>query len=213
MEEIKMENVTENNTTNNIGNKSISKFKVFLLMLFTAIITLIITLGTLYIFNTYIPKTQVKKTISNYYSSMKDGNLDNLLEIYPKDVAKQAKQGYDASPETKKSSSEILKLMNQKTTYKIKSIIVNGDSATAEITQTTIDQQELQVKGQEIAAKKPLEIKQDDPQAQIKYTNYQMDILKLALKEVKKTKDEDISVKLIKEDKKWVILPNSSGIQ
>lgn len=213
MEEIKMENVTENNTTNNIGNKSISKFKVFLLMLFTAIITLIITLGTLYIFNTYIPKTQVKKTISNYYSSMKEGNLDNLLKIYPKDVAKQAKQGYDASPEMKKSSSEMLKLMSQKTTYKIKSISVNGDSATAEISETTIDQQELQAKAQEIAAKKPIEIKQDDPQAQIKYAKYQMDILKLALNEVKKTKDNDVNIKLIKEDKKWVISPDSSGVQ
>lgn len=208
-----MENVTENNTTNNIGNKSISKFKVFLLMLFTAIITLIITLGTLYIFNTYIPKTQVKKTISNYYSSMKEGNLDNLLKIYPKDVAKQAKQGYDASPEMKKSSSEMLKLMSQKTTYKIKSISVNGDSATAEISETTIDQQELQAKAQEIAAKKPIEIKQDDPQAQIKYAKYQMDILKLALNEVKKTKDNDVNIKLIKEDKKWVISPDSSGVQ
>lgn len=208
-----MENVTENNTTNNIGNKSISKFKVFLLMLFTAIITLIITLGTLYIFNTYIPKTQVKKTISNYYSSMKEGNLDNLLKIYPKDVAKRAKQGYDASPEMKKSSSEMLKLMSQKTTYKIKSISVNGDSATAEISETTIDQQELQAKAQEIAAKKPIEIKQEDPQAQIKYAKYQMDILKLALNEVKKTKDNDVNIKLIKEDKKWVISPDSSGVQ
>ena len=144
---------------------------------------------------------------------MKEGNLDNLLKIYPKDVAKQAKQGYDASPEMKKSSSEMLKLMSQKTTYKIKSISVNGDSATAEISETTIDQQELQAKAQEIAAKKPIEIKQDDPQAQIKYAKYQMDILKLALNEVKKTKDNDVNIKLIKEDKKWVISPDSSGVQ
>ena len=208
-----MENVIENNATNNIDNKSTSKLKIFLLMLFTAIITLMITLGTLYILNTYIPKTQVQKTISDYYSSMKEGNLDNLLKIYPKDIAKQAKQGYDLSPEMKKSSSEMLKLMSEKTTYKIKNISINGDNATVEITETTIDQQELQAKAQELAAKQPLDIKQDDPQAQIKYTKYQIDILKLALKEVNKTKDNDVDVKLIKEDKKWVISPDSAGIQ
>ena len=140
---------------------------------------------------------------------MKDGNIDNLLKVYPKDVAAQAKSGYDQSPEMKKGSAEILKLMNEKTTYKVKSIDVTGDTATAKITETTVDQQELQAKFQELATKSPIDIKQDDPQAQIKAAKYQLDILKAALKEVSKTKESDVDMKLLKEDKKWVISPGA----
>ncbi|MBP9538579.1 MAG: hypothetical protein KBE32_02185, partial [Leptotrichiaceae bacterium] len=176
-----MENTTANNAANNETNTNVSKnssiLKTFMLIFSTVILTLAIVFGSLYIFNTYIPKTQVQKTISSYYASMKDGNIDNLLKVYPKDVAAQAKSGYDQSPEMKKGSAEILKLMNEKTTYKVKSIDVTGDTATAKITETTVDQQELQAKFQELATKSPIDIKQDDPQAQIKAAKYQLDIL------------------------------------
>ncbi|MBP9494927.1 MAG: hypothetical protein KBE81_07350 [Erysipelatoclostridium sp.] len=138
---------------------------------------------------------------------MKDGNIDNLLKVYPKDVAAQAKSGYDLSPEMKKGSSEMLKLMSAKTTYKVKSINVTGNTATAKITETTVDQEELQAKAQELAEKTPIDIKQDDPQAQIKAAKYQLDILNAALKQVSKTKEKDVDMNLIKEDKKWVISP------
>ena len=207
-----MENTTANNAANNETNTNVSKnssiIKNYMLIFSTVILTLAIVFGSLYIFNTYIPKTQVQKTISSYYASMKDGNIDNLLKVYPKDVAAQAKSGYDQSPEMKKGSAEILKLMNEKTTYKVKSINVTGDTATAKITETTVDQQELQAKFQELATKSPIDIKQDDPQAQIKAAKYQLDILKAALKEVSKTKETDVDMKLIKEDKKWVISPS-----
>jgi ABC-type Na+ efflux pump permease subunit len=207
-----MENTTANNAANNETNTNVSKnspiLKTFMLIFSTVILTLAIVFGSLYIFNTYIPKTQVQKTISSYYASMKDGNIDNLLKVYPKDVAAQAKSGYDQSPEMKKGSAEILKLMNEKTTYKVKSINVTGDTATVKVTQTAIDEQELQAKAQELATKTPLNVKQDDPQAQIKAAKYQLDILKAALKEVSKTKETDVDMKLIKEDKKWVISPS-----
>ena len=207
-----MENTTANNATNDETNTNVSKnssiLKTFMLIFSTVILTLAIVFGSLYIFNTYIPKTQVQKTISSYYASMKDGNIDNLLKVYPKDVAAQAKSGYDQSPEMKKGSAEILKLMNEKTTYKVKSINVTGDTATVKVTQTAIDEQELQAKAQELATKTPLNVKQDDPQAQIKAAKYQLDILKAALKEVSKTKETDVDMKLIKEDKKWVISPS-----
>ena len=207
-----MENTTANNATNDETNTNVSKnssiLKTFMLIFSTVILTLAIVFGSLYIFNTYIPKTQVQKTISTYYASMKDGNIDNLLKVYPKDVAAQAKLGYDQSPEMKKGSAEMLKLMSAKTTYKVKNINVTGDTATAKITETTVDQQELQAKAQELATKTPLNVKQDDPQAQIKAAKYQLDILKAALKEVSKTKESDVDMKLIKEDKKWVISPS-----
>ena len=207
-----MENTTANNATNNETNANVSKnssiLKTFMLIFSTVILTLAIVFGSLYIFNTYIPKTQVQKTISSYYASMKDGNIDNLLKVYPKDVAAQAKSGYDQSPEMKKGSAEMLKLMSAKTTYKVKNINITGNTATAKITETTVDQQELQTKAQELAIKTPLNIKQDDPQAQIKAAKYQLDILKAALKEVSKTKENDVDMNLIKEDKKWVISPD-----
>ena len=90
----------------------------------------------------------------------------------------------------------------------MKSINVTGDTATVKVTQTAIDEQELQAKAQELATKTPLNVKQDDPQAQIKAAKYQLDILKAALKEVSKTKETDVDMKLIKEDKKWVISPS-----
>ncbi len=206
-----MENTTANNATSNGTNTNVSKslpiLKTLILIFSTVILTLAIVFGSLYIFNTYIPKTQVQKTISNYYASMKDGNIDNLLKVYPKDVAAQAKSGYDLSPEMKKGSSEMLKLMSAKTTYKVKSINVTGNTATAKITETTVDQEELQAKAQELAEKTPIDIKQDDPQAQIKAAKYQLDILNAALKQVSKTKEKDVDMNLIKEDKKWVISP------
>ena len=208
-----MENTTANNAANNETNTNVSKnssiLKTFMLIFSTVILTLAIVFGSLYIFNTYIPKTQVQKTISSYYASMKDGNIDNLLKVYPKDVAAQAKSGYDQSPEMKKGSAEILKLMNEKTTYKVKSIDVTGDTATAKITETTVDQQELQAKFQELATKSPIDIKQDDPQAQITAAKDQLDILNAALKQVSKTKESDVDMKLLKEDKKWVISPGA----
>jgi ribosomal protein L25 (general stress protein Ctc) len=208
-----MENTTANNATNNETNTNVSKnspiLKTFMLIFSTVILTLAIVFGSLYIFNTYIPKTQVQKTISTYYASMKDGNIDNLLKVYPKDVAAQAKLNYEQSPEMKKGSAEMLKLMNAKTTYKVKSIDVTGDTATAKITETTVDQQELQAKFQELATKSPIDIKQDDPQAQIKAAKYQLDILNAALKQVSKTKESDVDMKLLKEDKKWVISPGA----
>ena len=207
-----MENTTANNAANNETNTNVSKnssiLKTFMLIFSTVILTLAIVFGSLYIFNTYIPKTQVQKTISSYYASMKDGNIDNLLKVYPKDVAAQAKSGYDQSPEMKKGSAEILKLMNEKTTYKVKSINVTGDTATVKVTQTAIDEQELQAKAQELATKTPLNVKQDDPQAQTEAAKYTLDILKAAFKEVSKTKETDVDMKLIKEDKKWVISPS-----
>ena len=208
-----MENTTANNAANNETNTNVSKnssiLKTFMLIFSTVILTLAIVFGSLYIFNTYIPKTQVQKTISSYYASMKDGNIDNLLKVYPKNVAAKAKSGYDQTTEMKKGSAEILKLMNEKTTYKVKSIDVTGDTATAKITETTVDQQELQAKFQELATKSPIDIKQDDPQAQIKAAKYQLDILNAALKQVSKTKESDVDMKLIKEDKKWVISPGA----
>ena len=208
-----MENTTANNATNNETNTNVSKnspiLKTFMLIFSTVILTLAIVFGSLYIFNTYIPKTQVQKTISTYYASMKDGNIDNLLKVYPKDVAAQAKLNYEQSPEMKSGSAEMLKLMNAKTTYKVKSIDVTGDTATAKITETTVDQQELQAKFQELATKTPIDIKQDDPQAQIKAAKYQLDILNAALKQVSKTKESDVDMKLLKEDKKWVISPGA----
>jgi hypothetical protein len=208
-----MENTTANNATNNETNTNVSKnspiLKTFMLIFSTVILTLAIVFGSLYIFNTYIPKTQVQKTISTYYASMKDGNIDNLLKVYPKDVAAQAKLNYEQSPEMKSGSAEMLKLMNAKTTYKVKSIDVTGDTATAKITETTVDQQELQAKFQELATKSPIDIKQDDPQAQIKAAKYQLDILNAALKQVSKTKESDVDMKLLKEDKKWVISPGA----
>ena len=208
-----MENTIANNATNNETNTNVSKnspiLKTFMLIFSTVILTLAIVFGSLYIFNTYIPKTQVQKTISTYYASMKDGNIDNLLKVYPKDVAAQAKLNYEQSPEMKSGSAEMLKLMNAKTTYKVKSIDVTGDTATAKITETTVDQQELQAKFQELATKSPIDIKQDDPQAQIKAAKYQLDILNAALKQVSKTKESDVDMKLLKEDKKWVISPGA----
>ena len=208
-----MENTTANNAANNETNTNVSKnspiLKTFMLIFSTVILTLAIVFGSLYIFNTYIPKTQVQKTISTYYASMKDGNIDNLLKVYPKDVAAQAKLNYEQSPEMKSGSAEMLKLMNAKTTYKVKSIDVTGDTATAKITETTVDQQELQAKFQELATKTPIDIKQDDPQAQIKAAKYQLDILNAALKQVSKTKESDVDMKLLKEDKKWVISPGA----
>ena len=208
-----MEKTTANNATNNETNTNVSKnspiLKTFMLIFSTVILTLAIVFGSLYIFNTYIPKTQVQKTISTYYASMKDGNIDNLLKVYPKDVAAQAKLNYEQSPEMKSGSAEMLKLMNAKTTYKVKSIDVTGDTATAKITETTVDQQELQAKFQELATKSPIDIKQDDPQAQIKAAKYQLDILNAALKQVSKTKESDVDMKLLKEDKKWVISPGA----
>ena len=208
-----MENTIANNATNNETNTNVSKnssiLKTFMLIFSTVILTLAIVFGSLYIFNTYIPKTQVQKTISTYYASMKEGNIDNLLKVYPKDVAAQAKLNYEQSPEMKSGSAEMLKLMNAKTTYKVKSIDVTGDTATAKITETTVDQQELQAKFQELATKSPIDIKQDDPQAQIKAAKYQLDILNAALKQVSKTKESDVDMKLLKEDKKWVISPGA----
>ena len=208
-----MENTTANNATNNETNTNVSKnspiLKTFMLIFSTVILTLAIVFGSLYIFNTYIPKTQVQKTISTYYASVKDGNIDYLLKVYPKDVAAQAKLNYEQSPEMKSGSAEMLKLMNAKTTYKVKSIDVTGDTATAKITETTVDQQELQAKFQELATKSPIDIKQDDPQAQIKAAKYQLDILNTALKQVSKTKESDVDMKLLKEDKKWVISPGA----
>ena len=64
------------NSFKHMPSKNSSILKTFMLIFSTVILTLAIVFGSLYIFNTYIPKTQVQKTISSYYASMKDGNIE-----------------------------------------------------------------------------------------------------------------------------------------
>ncbi len=181
--------------------------KIIIAVAITAFVSIGLTLGAISLVTDTIPKAQVKKVISSYYKNMKTGNLDKLIELYPEEIAKQSKEGFSKSPELKKSSSEMLKLMSSKTTYKIETIKIDGKKAVVTINEKGIDQEELQKNMATIMKSKPFNISPDTPDAQLKMTKYQLEIVKEALKSTTKIKETPSTIALQKNGKKWVLNP------
>lgn len=152
-------------------------------------------------------KKEVRTITDHYYSSLKKGDLDQMLTLFSFDIKLSYDNLYKQNPELKALTSDTLKIIGSSFNYEIEKIKIKDNKATVTIKETGLDKEILDKKMKELSEKEAFipSDQNDFTKAKEEFTAYQMNLLEKAVKEVKEKKSSTTILNLEKEKSGWVI--------
>ena len=152
-------------------------------------------------------KKEIKVIVTDYYSSLKKGDLDRMLKLFSVDIKLSYDNLYKDNAELKKFTGDTLKITGDYFDFEIIKIKIKDKKAVVTIKETGLDQNVLADKMKEITEKKPFTPSNPNDYEKVKeeLATYQMTLLTEAAKEVKLKKTTTTELRLEKEKSGWVI--------
>ena len=152
-------------------------------------------------------KKEIRVIVDKYYSSLKKGDLDQMLNLFSFDIKLSYDNLYQQNPELKTFTSDTLKIVGSSFDYEIEKVKIKDNKAVVTIKETGIDKEMLDKKIKELTSKESFipSNNNDFEKAKKEFVDYQMNILSQAVKEVKEKKSSATTLTLEKEKSGWVI--------
>ena len=152
-------------------------------------------------------KKEIRVIVDKYYSSLKKGDLDQMLNLFSYDIKLSYDNLYQQNPELKTFTSDTLKIVGSSFDYEIEKVKIKDNKAVVTIKETGLDKEMLDKKIKELTSKESFipSNNNDFEKAKKEFVDYQMNILSQAVKEVKEKKSSATTLTLEKEKSGWVI--------
>ena len=169
--------------------------------------TILLLLLFLSLFSCNSSKKEIRVIVDKYYSSLKKGDLDQMLNLFSYDIKLSYDNLYEQNPEIRTFTSDTLKIIGSSFEYEIERVKIKDNKAVVTVKETGLDREMLDKKIKELTSKESFmpSDNNDFEKAKKEFTAYQMNILSKAVQEVKEKKSSTTTLTLEKEKSGWVI--------
>jgi hypothetical protein len=159
------------------------------------------------IFSCNSSKKEIRVIVDEYYTSLKKGDLDQMLNLFSFDIKLSYDNLYQQNPELRVFTSDTLKIVGSSFKYEIEKVKIKDNKAVVTVKETGLNKEMLDKKIKELTAKESFmpSDNNDFEKAKKEFVAYQLNILKKAVEEVKETQTSTTTLNLEKEKSGWVI--------